>query len=167
MQPQLPVIDSGPMVPICSPDLTRVREDRVNDSVSFRVFPIDFGWIFPQPPLPDGQSDSSGGVHRQGTRSDEELTILMYWCSNLIADCNDDLTVDAADIQYLIDHLYRGGPPPLQDFEYTQAVRSDFNQDGVIDLQDLVTTIYFRHGFADPKVLKSSVRGRVVCSLTF
>ena len=164
-----PVItDSDPMIPVFTPTLTLMCVCPENDplfpllSVAIPDYSAEpwvvktrVGWIprlHPREAEPFSDSDTFWG---------RELKIsALYifapnWRNEFIADCNDDFVVDNADLNYLIDHLYRDGPPPVKaesGIEYRTINRSDFNLDGVIDVQDLVMTAYFLHGFADPKL---------------
>ena len=146
------IIDSGELTRICTPSLKRAPDMKLSESSYITTIPMNFRFILRKNPpnVPDCGSPATCSCV---SRRMQALTIMaMFWTGTLIADCNDDREVNAADIHYLVDHLYRNGPPPVPDREYTNAVKADFNSDRDLDLTDLVTTIYFFHGFAKPEV---------------
>lgn len=149
---QCRVGDTDPMVPMFTPRLERAREWVIDDKFKFKVVPFDIELIPRKHPLKVDLSKARGVADRNGMLIRSKCIEYFCWTGVLVADCNDDLAVDAADIRYLVDHLYNNGPEPVPDSEYTRVTRSDFNCDAAIDVQDLVLTIYYRHGFADPKV---------------
>jgi hypothetical protein len=58
--------------------------------------------------------------------------------SNYICgDCNSDGNIDAGDVVYLINYLYRSGPVP------NPLLASDTNRDGVVDAGDVVYLINY------------------------
>jgi hypothetical protein len=67
--------------------------------------------------------------------SDSDFTII-YICG----DVNCDGVVSAADIVYLINYLFIGGPAPCQPYS---ADRGDVNKDGVISAADIVYLINY------------------------
>jgi hypothetical protein len=52
-------------------------------------------------------------------------------------DCNDDRTTDAADVVYLSNYLFMGGPAP----DPIQA--GDANDDGAVNISDVVYLINY------------------------
>jgi len=62
-------------------------------------------------------------------------------------DCNGDYIVDLGDLLWLINYLYKSGPPPYCPFN-----RGDINSDGVIDMGDMLTLInYLYDNGPEPK----------------
>jgi subtilisin family serine protease len=55
----------------------------------------------------------------------------------LAGDANDDEVVDLADVVYLINYLYRGGPPP------DPVAAGDPNNDCIVDMGDLVCLVNY------------------------
>jgi hypothetical protein len=47
-------------------------------------------------------------------------------------DANSDGSIDIADVVFLLDYLFLGGPPPVP------LIAGDANCDGVIDIADVV-----------------------------
>ncbi len=72
----------------------------------------------------------------------------VYTCGpNLLlcGDCTGDGVVDLGDVIYLINYLYRGGPPP------DPLCIGDVNCDGEVDLGDVIYLInYLYHGGPPP-----------------
>ena len=61
----------------------------------------------------------------------EDITIVDYICG----DVNDDGDVNIFDITFLIDYLYRGGPPP------NHPNAADINNDGAVNIFDITGLI--------------------------
>jgi hypothetical protein len=146
------IVDDGPYVTLYTPELRRARTMRMNDSMEIRISPMDIGILPRKNPghVPDCGPHPTCRCLSQ--RASALFIFVPRWSNEFLADCNDDLVVDTADLSYLLDHLYRGGPPPNPDWEYTNAPRSDFNFDGDIDIRDFVMTAWYLHRFANPQV---------------
>ena len=60
------------------------------------------------------------------------------WTRHLAGDVNGDSATTAADVFYLINHLYGGGPAPVQG--------GDVNGDGSLTASDLTYLVNFVYG---------------------
>jgi hypothetical protein len=63
----------------------------------------------------------------------DSLSVAIYTC----ADCNNDHTIDASDVVYLLNYLFIGGPPPVP----TQT--GDVNRDMELNTADVVYLINY------------------------
>jgi hypothetical protein len=65
-----------------------------------------------------------------------------------LGDVNNDGVVDEADLNYLLDYLYKGGPAPVPYIhpDSAKAQRGDINQDGIVDAGDVVALVNFLQG---------------------
>ncbi len=70
----------------------------------------------------------------------DPLTVGIYICG----DCNGDVIVDAGDVIYLINYLYRDGPAP------DPMEAGDLNIDGAVDLADVVYLLNYLYRGGDP-----------------
>ncbi|MGB2769551.1 MAG: dockerin type I repeat-containing protein, partial [Candidatus Zixiibacteriota bacterium] len=64
---------------------------------------------------------------------DTRTTVISYWRG----DANGDGLVDVGDVVYLINYLYKGGPPP------DPLAAGDVNCDGIVDLGDVVYLVNY------------------------
>jgi hypothetical protein len=63
----------------------------------------------------------------------DSLSVTIYTC----ADCNNDQTIDASDVVYLMNYLFLSGPAP----DPIQA--GDVNQDGLVDISDVIYLVNY------------------------
>jgi len=86
--------------------------------------------------------DASGNIYVAGTVSgfeegtDEDFLIIKY-VQFIRGDVNGDGIINSADVVYLINYLFKGGPPP----EPLEA--GDVNCDGVVNSADVVYLINY------------------------
>jgi hypothetical protein len=82
-----------------------------------------------------------------GTQSSENYIALGGWVYTALeeaarGDVNEDGLIDLGDAIYLLNYLFRGGPPP------NPWIAGDLNCDGLVDLGDLIYLLnyLFREG---------------------
>jgi hypothetical protein len=61
-----------------------------------------------------------------------------------LGDVNADGAVDVGDVVYLVNYLYRGGPPP------THSEVGDVNCDGVVNIGDVVFLVNYLFRGGEP-----------------
>jgi hypothetical protein len=59
-------------------------------------------------------------------------------------DVNGDLVIDIADLIYLIDYMFTGGPPPVSE------MAGDVNGSGQLDISDLVYLVDYMFNDGPP-----------------
>jgi len=86
------------------------------------------------------------GIDATGLK-DNSTVLLNYDCSQFFirGDYNNDGFTNIADLNYLINYLIYGGPPPLGG-----AIRGDANCDNYINITDIVYYINFIFGVNNP-----------------
>ena len=103
-------------------------------------------WVGPWGEI-DIAVDDSGNVYITGTSGGSGT----YWdyatikyIQFLHGDANGDAVVDVGDVVYLINYLYKSGPPPVL------LVAGDTNCDGIVDIGDVVYLINYLYRGGDP-----------------
>jgi len=89
-------------------------------------------WSFTTAILVPGDDITATTTDPSNNTSEFCLSVPVLGGSVLCGDVNNDGSVDVADLTYLVDYLFRGGPAPIP-----WKCVGDFNGDGSVDVSDL------------------------------
>jgi len=115
---------------VCYFQWTTVEEDTLNSPYTV-VFAVD-----------DGRDSTDTGV--------VEITVLPYDVppSGMPGDASGDTLVDVADVVFIVNYLFQGGPPP------NPPAAGDVNGDCFIGLSDLIWLINYLYRFGPPPQIR-------------
>ncbi|MCP4705980.1 MAG: hypothetical protein GY865_15385, partial [candidate division Zixibacteria bacterium] len=65
-------------------------------------------------------------------------------CGTICGDFNNDGTFNILDVVFLINYIYKGGPPPTP-----SCIVMDVSKDGIVDIRDVICLIDYRFKFGN------------------